>query len=74
MPLPLIFDAVCRAVGGELSADDNREYLLFMPTDGSGSADAVENGAPIKILVDDVGQQSLFTTGVSYRFSINVVP
>jgi len=74
MPLPLIFDVVCRAVGGEISANDNREYLLFMPTDDSGSADAVENGAPIKILVDDVAQQSLFVVGTSYRLTINVVP
>lgn len=73
MALPLVFDAVCTNVGGELSTDDNREYLLLSTTDASGTGDAVA-GNPIRIIVDDVTQQGLFTEGASYRISISAVP
>lgn len=74
MPLPLIFDVVCRTVGGELSTNDNREYLLFMPTDDTGTGDVVEDGGPVKIIVQDTGQQGLFTAGTSYRVTIAALP
>lgn len=71
MALPLVFNAICRAAGGELSDDDNREYLTFEATAASGTGDAVPNGGPIKIIVQDQTQQGLFTVGNTYTVSIS---
>ena len=74
MPLPLVFDVICRAIGGELSTNDNREYLLLQPTDGTGTGDVVPNGGPLKVTVQDVAQQGLFVEGTSYRVTIAALP
>lgn len=74
MPLPVVFDVVVRAVGGELSTNDNREYVSLEPNDDSGTGDALDNGGPIKIVIVDTDQQGLLVAGTTYRLTLAALP